>query len=208
MIGIDNCTLPTQDDDLKLGFESLTRLLDRKDVGFFNLPDNEKVWSGSQNRCTEIKSKYKKLFVIGIGGSSLGAKMLIESCHGSDSVEFFENVDASSFWKKLRKYDELGIDWSTVHWLVISKSGGTMETLAQTQFANQFLLKKHSIHLSDHSTVITEDKENALKVWADENHVKVLEIPSDVGGRFSVLSPVGLFPAAFAGRPRSQASSA
>ena len=198
MIKLTDVSLKFSDEDLQLAFEGLTRLKGREDIGFFQLPERPKVWKQSMTRASDLKAKYDHLFVIGIGGSSLGAKVLLEACSSEEKVVFFENVDGKAFWNRLKSFDEKKQDWSRVHWVIISKSGNTMETLAQAQFADQFLSQK-GLRIYDHCTVITEERSNPLYDWAEKYLVKVLEIPRDVGGRFSALTPVGLLPAAFAG---------
>jgi glucose-6-phosphate isomerase len=61
------------------------------------------------------------------------------------------------------------------------------------------LLEKNGLNLTKHCTVITEARSNPLFNWATENNVKVIPHPQDVGGRFSIFTPVGLVPAAFGG---------
>jgi glucose-6-phosphate isomerase len=85
-----------------------------------------------------------------------------------------------------------------IGWVLISKSGNTIETLTQADYVNQFY-QQHGMSWLDKVLVITEPRENPLSKFAKEHQIPTLEIPVDVGGRFSVLSPVGMFPAAFMG---------
>jgi len=171
---------------------ALNKLLHRKDLGFFDLPKRQEIWNQSAGRAQELKKSYKTLAILGIGGSSLGGLAIKESL-GLDGLEFFENVDSRDFWKRL---NSLSVDQT--HWVIVSKSGKTVETLTQANFVSQFL-KEKGLDLTQRATVISEIKSNPLTNWARKNNVQILQIPEDVGGRFSVLSPVGLLPAGFGG---------
>lgn len=176
--------------------QNFQQLKKRTDLGFLQLPSRKALWDSSLARANEIKSSCKRAVVLGIGGSSLGPRT-IQACVGQKStfpVDYFENVDSLEFFRRL---ETLG-DLSKVHWIVISKSGNTMETLSQTAFVNQHL-KSLGIEMTKQTTVISEPKSNPLTDWAKQNQVPCLEIPFDVGGRFSVLCPVGLLPAALLG---------
>lgn len=172
------------------------QLLQRKDLGFLELPSRDHLWTSSHERAQQILSSAKTTCFVGMGGSALGGRTLQEGLApmgGEHQVLFFDNIDAWSFWQRL---DHL--DLEQTHWVFISKSGGTMETLAMADFASQRLEEK-GLNLAQKSTVISEPRENVLTKWAKQNDVPVLEIPVDVGGRFSVLTPVGLLPAAMLG---------
>ncbi len=177
----------------KAGFD---QLLARKDLGFLNLPANKDLQNASQDRANQILKYSKTLVVFGIGGSSLGGRVIQEIFGESNgrNVMFFENVDSRSFWKRFET-----LDYKKTHFVIVSKSGSTIETLAQAQLAIQ-VLNENELSFSKHFTVITELKESDLFNWANQNSVPVLEIPMNVGGRFSVLSPVGVLPMAFLGK--------
>jgi glucose-6-phosphate isomerase len=183
---ISNITTPANA-QLKLHFESLFEDLSRSDVPAFL-----KVLERSDliQEILSIKSKFdkaSKIVVIGIGGSSLGAKALSQIFYGD--LLFLENVDASAFFKTVKSLPQ------NSHFIIVSKSGSTLETLAQLNFLYQ--MQKESLYKK--SVVITEKKSSLLYDWATKNKIPVLEVPFDLGGRFSVLSAVGLYPAAFLG---------
>lgn len=139
---------------------------------------------------------FKRTVVFGIGGSSLGGEMLVRTlghARPRNRVYFYDNVDPAT----LRELDE--IDWRETLLLVISKSGNTAETLSQ------FLtvLPRMERHLGEdgvrkHTLAITENPDGALYKLAERLLIPVVEHPP-VGGRFSVLSVVGLLPAYTAG---------
>jgi glucose-6-phosphate isomerase len=113
----------------------------------------------------------------------------------SHKILFFDNVDAKSFFRKLEHVKNP----KRTMWMLISKSGTTIETLTQAEFVDQWLAKNHKVHLADTAVVITEFRSSALYDWAQENKIPVLQVPVTVGGRFSALTPVGLFPLAMLG---------
>jgi glucose-6-phosphate isomerase len=184
-------------EDLRRARGHVDALLSREELGFLRLPSRGELWEKSEARALEVKKNFKRLAVLGIGGSSLGGLTLREALD-LEGLEFFENVDARDFWDRLR-----ALPLEDVHWAVISKSGRTVETLTQANFVHAFL-KDHNLDFARRATVISETKSNPLSDWARKNAVPLLEIPEDVGGRFSVLSPVGMFPAAFGGAPLAQ----
>lgn len=139
---------------------------------------------------------FKRTIVFGIGGSSLGGEMLCKTLgHRSprNNLSFYDNVDPSTL-------EELNdVNWTETLLIVVSKSGNTAETLSQ------FLtvLPRMERYLGDegvtkHTLIITENKEGALYQLAERLSIKVVDHPP-VGGRFSVLSIVGLLPAYISG---------
>ncbi len=162
--------------------------------GFIRILHDVDLLKSSKERAKEIKSQFDHMIVLGVGGSSLGGKAIMQAFDCKDKISFFENLDSYSFDKEIKKLKDL----KKIHWVAISKSGGTLETLTQLQFVHEFY-QKQNLDLTKQMTVITEKKSNPLFDWATENKIPVLEVPVDVGGRFSVLTSVGMFPAAFAG---------
>jgi glucose-6-phosphate isomerase len=201
MITLSEVTKESNANTIRSCQSRLTTLLNRSDLGFFRLLEREPLFSSSQFRASQIRNHYKKTVVLGIGGSSLGGRAIRDALHFSYSsdLHFFENVDSLIFWSKLQELERsiLG-DFSKVHWLIISKSGNTVETLTQATFLIEYLNEKN-FSFSSNCTVISDSGRNPLTNWADENKVPRLEVPGDVGGRFSVLTPVGLLPAALMG---------
>lgn len=188
---------------LELARKSVAALKARKDLGFFKLPERSDLWTSSDNRAREIRKSSHRLAVLGMGGSSLGGRALMQSLqkwNTTHEVEFLDNVDADRFWKWLRNSKDL----QETHFVIISKSGNTIETLTMAEFADQHLRASGFKKLSASATVISEFEDNPLMRWAKKEGVAALEIPKDVGGRFSVLSPVGLLPAAYYGLDLTQ----
>jgi len=140
-----------------------------------------------------LKARFKRLVVLGTGGSSLGGQALtsLVSGHG---VEFLDNLDGHDMDLLLAR-DDLG----ETAFLAVSKSGGTTETVSQLIVCLRALQNVVGDELAYHFVLITEPGDNALRKIGDRFGLKILDHPMDVGGRFSVLSLVGLLPALFAG---------
>ena len=137
------------------------------------------------------------VLVLGTGGSSLGGRSLcaLAGPHGRPRIRFVENVDP---WRFATLFDRLDLERTGV--IAISKSGGTSETLMQ--FLACLARYRESVGeegIAHRFTVITEPADNPLRRLAGEFGIEALEHDPGIGGRFSVLSPVGLLPAALAG---------
>ncbi len=178
---------------------SLEKLLLRTDVGFFNIPLLQQGMDVCQEFALDLKGQFDQVCVLGIGGSSLGAQAIVEAllpqALEQHQILFFDNVDAKSFFRKLACIKNA----KRTIWLIISKSGNTIETLTQADFIDQWLQKNHKAKIADSAVVITEPKSSSLHDWATQHKVPVLQVPLTVGGRFSALTPVGLFPMALLG---------
>jgi glucose-6-phosphate isomerase len=137
----------------------------------------------------------KHILILGIGGSSLGGQALTVLSGPADHrafVEFHDNPDAISWRGTL-----LRMDLEKTHFVAISKSGGTAETLLQVLTAEAALKKAGISDIKDHFTIITEAHKSPLADFADSIGAVKLEHPAGVGGRYSVLTVVGLLPALF-----------
>jgi len=172
---------------------AFTALWNRSDVGFTRLPDDDKPWVQSKKMAEKFK-KYKNLGVIGIGGSSVGTEAVIKTLNSfEDRVLIFDTPNASDVKRKLNN-----ILLEETAWYIVSKSGNSLETLFCTDYvADQY--EKAGINFTERCVVCTELNPSPLYDWAVENKIEILELPKNVGGRFSVLTPVGLFPFAFCG---------
>ncbi|NOX75768.1 MAG: glucose-6-phosphate isomerase [Gammaproteobacteria bacterium] len=173
----------------------ITQWRDSSEVNFFNLP-NKTDLGIVEKIGRDCARNFKQTLVFGIGGSSLGGEMLSRTLghrNPRNQVRFYDNVDPNTF-------DEVNdTDWSQTLCMVISKSGNTAETLSQfltvlprmERYLGEEGVRKHTI-------IITEDTEGALHKIAEQLGIEVVPHPS-VGGRFSVLSVVGLLPAYISG---------
>ncbi len=145
---------------------------------------------------------FKHMLLLGIGGSSLGGRALQKifapehDWPGYDGPRLWvaDNVDAQALpaWlKKLPPADTLAV--------VISKSGGTIETMAQYLLVKEWLKESLGEKWTDHVLPVTDLHNGFLRHEAAENKMLSLPVPEHLGGRYSVLSAVGLVPAAFLG---------
>jgi glucose-6-phosphate isomerase len=177
--------------------KACNQLKEKKEkLGFLNLPFELDSIRPTEQRGLFISQNFKALCYVGVGGSALGAQTIHQYSLSSPNFEhtyFFDNVDPSSFQVKL---DNLESKYSIgeIHWVIVSKSGSTVETLAQSNFISQAgYFKENNV------TVISSPNENPLTSWAQNCDYPILELPLNVGGRFSVLTPVGLLPAIWLG---------
>ena len=164
-------------------------------VNFLNLPKTTNL-DAIEQMGRECAHKFKTTIVFGIGGSSLGGEMLARTLghhKPRNQVKFYDNIDP----RTLNEVND--VNWSETLCMVVSKSGNTAETLSQ------FLtvLPRMERYLGEagvreHTIVITENKDGALYNIAERLGIKPVEHPA-VGGRFSVLSVVGLLPAYISG---------
>ncbi|WP_457637056.1 glucose-6-phosphate isomerase [Oceanithermus sp.] len=177
--------------------EARLALLARQDdpeamLGWVRLPeaDPEKI-----NAYVRANSWVSDLLVLGIGGSALGAKALAPALAGSGArLHFADNVEPEPVAALL---DLLNPETTLVN--VISKSGTTAETMAVFLLALEWLRRNLGDEWRSHVVVTTDPKKGILRPFAEKHGLATFAVPPDVGGRFSVFSPVGLLPLAFAG---------
>lgn len=189
---------PASEAFVQQGLESHRHILGRNEIGFTRLPQRTAQIALVENRAREIARASTHVAVLGMGGSSLGARALLSAVPrpaGRGIVSFLDNIDGDRFWSWIRSQNDLG----SIHWVLASKSGNTVETLGMADIIDQQLRQSGHRRLSAVATVVSELKDSPLTKWARRESVPILEIPADVGGRYSVLSPVGLLPASFAG---------
>ncbi|MGA4516260.1 glucose-6-phosphate isomerase [Solibacillus silvestris] len=151
---------------------------------------------------TEIKLKADILIVVGIGGSYLGARAVqnaltphfIERKSGIEVVYVGQNI-SGAYVQGLIDY----IKDKRVYVNVISKSGGTMEPALAFRVFRQYMEDKYGVEAKNRIIVTTDAETGILREIATNSGYRQFEIPSNVGGRYSVLTPVGLLPLAVAG---------
>jgi glucose-6-phosphate isomerase len=146
-----------------------------------------------------LKENTSAIFVLGIGGSSLGGQALADllpwGAERRPRVVFLDNPDPFRFEEALKNSD-----LKTTRFISVSKSGGTAETLMQSFAAAEALRKAgEGKYLAQHFAVITEPKPSPLRKFGEAIGCPILEHPLGIGGRYSVLSIVGLLPALLMG---------
>jgi len=163
-------------------------LKEKEYIGYYNLVHQDtKVFKEYA-----LHVKQKNIVVIGIGGSTLGTyaiyKFLKHSKNLSKNLYFLETTDPIDIKSKVQ-----AIDLEDTLFIVISKSGTTIETVSIFKYLNSL------VTCNKDNTLIVTENDSKLNSFAKANDMKTFEIPKDVGGRFSVFSAVGLLPLAIVG---------
>ena len=177
-------------------------------IGWLNLPVTEETEEIKRIRTTaqKIRSDSDVFIIIGIGGSYLGPRAAIEllqGCHhnlnkgkGNPQIFFAGNNLSTRSWNELTRLLE-GKDFSIA---IISKSGTTTEPAIATRALRWLLERRYGTEGAKKRTyAITDPVNGALRQMATEEGWETFVIPPDVGGRYSVLTAVGLLPMAVAG---------
>ena len=161
---------------------------EKDSIGYYNLVHQDT----NDFKEYALTVKQTNIVVIGIGGSTLGTyaiyKFLKHSKTLSKKLYFLETTDPIDIKSKVD-----AIDLNDTLFIVISKSGTTIETVSIFKYINS-LVKCDK----DNTLVITED-DSKLNTYAKTNNIKTFSIPKNVGGRFSVFSAVGLVPLSIVG---------
>jgi glucose-6-phosphate isomerase len=197
--------------DLATRFEAVREeVRDRRaagEYGFYQLTDQEATVRQIKSFAEGLGQAHDHVLVLGIGGSALGTKALLNALRrpawnewDDEGRDFFprltilENVDPTTVAAALER-----IDPRRVLVNVISKSGGTAETMAQYLVVRRWLDAALGPAATRHLVFTTDPARGALRELAQHDRIASLDVPPEVGGRFSVLSPVGLLPAALVG---------
>ena len=172
-------------------------------LGWVNWPGNmsNEFLQDIQNTAEQIRSTSDVLVVIGIGGSYLGSKAVIESL--STPFETKEDLEviyaghmvSGEYLKQLMSY----LDGKEVSLNVISKSGKTTEPALAFRFLQQYMEDRYGEQAKSRIIVTTDEEKGALLSLAIEKGYKRYVVPNDIGGRYSVFTAVGLLPIAAAG---------
>ncbi len=163
-------------------------LKEREHIGYYNLVHQDTA--PFKEYASSVKQK--NIVVIGIGGSTLGTyaiyKFLKHSKTLSKQLFFLETTDPIDIKSKVE-----AIDLEDTLFVVISKSGTTIETVSIFKYINSL------VSCDKNNTLVITEHDSKLNSYAKTNNIKTFEIPKDVGGRFSVFSAVGLLPLAIVG---------
>jgi glucose-6-phosphate isomerase len=176
-------------------------------LGFFALPYATDVAESIEKFAEVDGQRFSNLVVLGIGGSALGAVALRSALldpfwnelEGEGRSEFprlyvIDNPDPSTFAALLRR-----INLGQTLFNVVSKSGGTAETMSQLLIIRERLEAELGERYRNHILFTTDPEVGVLRKLAREENIVALAVPPNVGGRFSILSAVGLLPAAMTG---------
>ncbi|HZZ84525.1 MAG TPA: glucose-6-phosphate isomerase [Anaeromyxobacteraceae bacterium] len=186
------------------GFEARRRA---GEVGFADLPADAATAEATRALAAELAGRFENLLVLGIGGSSLGGRALVGAlCHpfhnllaasarGGLRIFFPDNSDPATFDALLG-----AIDLERTCFATITKSGGTAETMSQHMVLRERVVARFGEEgYRERCVLVTDPAKGVLREIAVAERLRALPLPASIGGRFSVLSPVGLLPAAAAG---------
>lgn len=176
--------------------EKVVQQIQDKEFGFVNMLGDSQIISSCEAVIDKI-AWAETLVVVGIGGSDLGGRTiqnaLGEHSKGNNTgmkvIFFGESTDPTELDRLL---SDLNLETTVFN--IVSKSGSTIETLAQYFYFKQLYKQKGVEKWQGHFIFTTDPEGGVLNEEADEYGVMKLEIPADVGGRFSVLSAVGILP--------------
>ncbi len=169
-----------------------------RDQGFYQILDDEKALDEIEDFAQKCEGKYDDIVVLGIGGSALGTITLRDAFSPlfgktNPHLHVLENIDPDMISEILDP-----LDLSRTLFLAISKSGGTPETLSQYMFFRK-AVEDAELKAQDHFVFITDPQDSLLLEIGKAENISLFFIPSNVGGRFSVLTSVGLLPTALIG---------
>ncbi|MFA5421949.1 MAG: glucose-6-phosphate isomerase [Bacilli bacterium] len=208
-VNLDHLVTPLDLSTYQEKVTNLNRVINEKTgagndfLGWVDLPMNyDRLEFLSIIKCArEVRDNYEVLVVCGIGGSYLGARAAIEALRGlktDDKLEilFLGQTFSSDYTCEILHY----LEKKNFAINVISKSGTTTETSIAFRLLRDLLEKKVGNDKARKAIFATTDAtKGALKTLCDKEGYRTFVLPSDVGGRFSVLTAVGLFPIACAG---------
>ena len=171
-------------------------------IGWLNWANNydKEEFSRIKEVAAKVRENTEVFVVCGIGGSYLGARAAIEMMNGlygdkKPEIIYMGNTFSSTYIAQVMNY----IKDKEVTVNVISKSGTTTETSLAFRILKQFMEEKYGEDAKNRIIATTDKARGTLKALADEEGYETFVIPDDIGGRFSVITPVGLFPIAVAG---------
>lgn len=204
--GIDQKSWAAAADRFSAAYGGFDELRKKGTVTFTDLPADTRLLEQSTRFADSTRGKYDDVVILGIGGSALGPialrtalrpsgwNMLDDSERGGfPRLHVLDNVDPETIAALLAR---LRLDRSL--FIVTSKSGGTAETMAQFLIVHDRIVSE-KLDVRKQMVFVTDPKQGALRPLAERLGVPALEIPPSVGGRFSVLTPVGTLPAALIG---------
>lgn len=193
-------------DRFRSAFAATERRRTSGEVSFFELPADAALLAQSTRFARAAKGRYDDVVILGIGGSALGPIALRTALRppawneldatargGFPRLHVLDNVDPTTVAALLER-----LTLSRTLFVVTSKSGGTAETMAQ-YLAIRGRLETAGLPLASHLVFITDPSHGALRPIAAAEGIPALDIPASVGGRYSVLCPVGILPAALIG---------
>jgi len=190
----------TQTPEHSISSSEINTILQRKDEiiqqfhtrkqGWVDITADVELAEQINQFASSIQGKYTDIVILGIGGSMLGPKTLLDALYYTKSkdinIHTLDNIDPY-----VTNHVANIINLPTTLFLVQTKSGGTPETVAQYLFFKD-QIEGQGLSVADHFVFVTDPKDGYLRSQAEELDVPSFPIAPNVGGRFSVLTPVGL----------------
>lgn len=177
----------TADVDLISAFAK--RINDEKDggeIGYYHLPEFS---LSIVEEAKKLNQNFENIVLIGIGGSSVGVRAVQEMLKGSQKdnkkLYILDNVDNFSYKEVIKN-----IEFSKTIFIISSKSGTTIETISLFKA----VLAEFNVKNFSENFIFITDPNSALEIYAKKKGAKVFSIPENVGGRFSILSAIGVVP--------------
>jgi glucose-6-phosphate isomerase len=202
--GLNEADLRAHTEQARAAVKKFVARLDKSEFGFAALPFDKKPVQQVERYARQWRGRYRSVLLLGIGGSALGAHALDAAVNGPRPFRrgkvpaelwVLDNVDPLVLGRALEQLDP-----RRTLVLVITKSGSTAETMAQFLLVYDWLRKKVGAKKAARQVAaITDPTKGDLLEIARSDGFEVFAVPANVGGRFSVLTPVGLLPAALVG---------
>ncbi len=200
--GISPAELDAEMGRARSALAALAKRVGDGEVGFPRLPLDRSTLANVQRFVRRWRGRYRKVLLLGIGGSALGPLALDRALNGTPPLRredrpeliVLDNIDPEPMalaLASLRPRETLV--------LVITKSGSTAETMAQFLVVREWLARALGKRSRERIVAITDPQRGDLLRIAQQEGYERFEIPPNVGGRYSVLCPVGLVPAALVG---------
>jgi len=173
---------------IKSNQEIFDKIVEEKStIGYYNLPYQNTQYI--KDFAKDVKQKH--IVVVGIGGSSLGTFAIhkfLQHKENDKKLHFLESTDPIDLNYRISK-----IDLNDALFIVISKSGSTIETISIFKYLHS------KIDINSKNCIVITQANSSLNLYALKNNIKIFEIEENIGGRFSVFSVVGLVPLAIMG---------
>jgi len=175
--------------------DAIKRIISRKQ-GFLDLPSDLENLNNIFDFTEKVDKNLENLILVGIGGSSLGPKCIYQALGNHSAfkkVRIVDNIDPDEIYEV-----SSDLDYSKTLFLIVTKSGATPETVATYLYFRENA-KQQNLDIPKHFVFITDPNKGYLREVSNQEGIPSFEIPDNVGGRFSVLSNVGLVFAALIG---------
>ena len=203
--GLDAADVRQGESAARAALASFHKAVDEGAYGFPHLPFDATMIKAVRAYADKVKGSYDTVCVVGIGGSALGAWALDCGLRGPHPVQaafstanprlvILDNVDPSFVAGALASMNP-----KKTRVAVIAKSGATAESVAAFLIVREWLERSLGKKARERIVAVTSEKRGDLKVLATNEGYETFHLPDNVGGRFSVLSAVGLVPGALAG---------